>query len=312
MPPRNSGFESVVRFHSKRPHFLKIGLFVYVNSTQSPRLIVCSCAGGFFQDAPDADYALAITDGAFTKALVIQLVRKVSVLNAWCIIHVALLDFAWKDFTQHVLHDRTISTSERGSGSGKRSTHQLLYSTECASAAQVEGEQFVGAIAEALEPRMRLTGEMATLEKFNVRPLRCCSMSSWQKPSVAPLLYPFDRHLEVTLSGHEAHTAHLRRYWMECCTCLTRGRLWCLQTFFQSKQTLEKGTLITLLWRPEGVLEILLRQSDEGLDYARVRSCCMASAAPSWVCSACPEAEHDTRFGSVVNGLHSVGAGPAR
>ena len=34
---------------------------------------------------------------------------------------------------------------------------------------QVEGEQFVGAISEALEPRMRLTGEMATLEKFNVR-----------------------------------------------------------------------------------------------------------------------------------------------
>jgi hypothetical protein len=33
---------------------------------------------------------------------------------------------------------------------------------------QVEGEQFVGAISEALEPRMRLTGEMATLQKFNV------------------------------------------------------------------------------------------------------------------------------------------------
>jgi hypothetical protein len=34
-------------------------------------------AGGFFTDAPDSDYALAITDGAFTKALVIQLARKV-------------------------------------------------------------------------------------------------------------------------------------------------------------------------------------------------------------------------------------------
>ena len=44
-----------------------------------------------------------------------------------------------------------------------------------------------------------------------------------------------------------------------------------LQAFFQSKQSLEKGTIITLLWRPEGVLEILLRESDEGLDYSRVR-----------------------------------------
>jgi hypothetical protein len=43
-----------------------------------------------------------------------------------------------------------------------------------------------------------------------------------------------------------------------------------LQSFFQSKQSLEKGTVITLLWRPEGVLEILLRESDEGLDYSRV------------------------------------------
>jgi hypothetical protein len=45
-----------------------------------------------------------------------------------------------------------------------------------------------------------------------------------------------------------------------------------LQSFFQSKQSLEKGTVITLLWRPEGVLEILLRDSDEGLDYSRVRT----------------------------------------
>ena len=43
-----------------------------------------------------------------------------------------------------------------------------------------------------------------------------------------------------------------------------------MQSFFQSKQSLEKGTVITLLWRPEGVLEILLRESDEGLDYSRV------------------------------------------
>lgn len=45
-----------------------------------------------------------------------------------------------------------------------------------------------------------------------------------------------------------------------------------MQSFFQSQQSLEKGTVITLLWRPEGVLEILLRESDEGLDYSRVRT----------------------------------------
>lgn len=32
----------------------------------------------------------------------------------------------------------------------------------------MEGEQFVSAIAEALEPRMRITGEMGTLDKFKV------------------------------------------------------------------------------------------------------------------------------------------------
>jgi hypothetical protein len=47
-----------------------------------------------------------------------------------------------------------------------------------------------------------------------------------------------------------------------------------LQSFFQSKQSLEKGTVITLLWRPEGVLEILLRESDGGLDYSRVSCSC--------------------------------------
>jgi hypothetical protein len=36
---------------------------------------------------------------------------------------------------------------------------------------QVKGEQFVEAIAEALEPRMRLTGQMDTLEKF-----KACSL----------------------------------------------------------------------------------------------------------------------------------------
>lgn len=37
-------------------------------------------AGGFFTDAPDSDYALAIIDGAFAKSLVIKLVRKVLVM----------------------------------------------------------------------------------------------------------------------------------------------------------------------------------------------------------------------------------------
>jgi hypothetical protein len=62
-----------------------------------------------------------------------------------------------------------------------------------------------------------------------------------------------------------------------CCTVAfsmtafcTKHLSFCLQSFFQSKQSLEKGTVITLLWRPEGVLEILLRASDDGLDYSRV------------------------------------------
>ena len=33
---------------------------------------------------------------------------------------------------------------------------------------------------------------------------------------------------------------------------------------------MEKGTSITLLWRVNGTLEILLRPSDEGVDYSRV------------------------------------------
>lgn len=46
---------------------------------------------------------------------------------------------------------------------------QCLVASQVSLYWQVEGEQFVGAISEALEPRMRLTGEMATLQKFNVR-----------------------------------------------------------------------------------------------------------------------------------------------
>jgi hypothetical protein len=61
------------------------------------------------------------------------------------------------------------------------------------------------------------------------------------------------------------------------CTC--NRHVLVLQAFFQSKQSLEKGTVITLLWRPEGVLEILLRESDEGLDYSRVRCAACSVAA---------------------------------
>ena len=113
----------------------------------------------------------------------------------------------------------------------------------------------MGAISEALEPRMRLTGEMATLQKFNVSPRMQCT---------------------------HHHAPHTCAWIVECLVASLHCRqiqclYWCqlsdvplLQSFFQSKQSLEKGTVITLLWRPEGVLEILLRESDEGLDYSRV------------------------------------------
>jgi hypothetical protein len=138
----------------RQKKFAFVGVKVYavalfVEADRAAKELGVRERGGFFTDAPDSDYALAIIDGAFTKSLVIKLVRK------------------------------------------------------------VESEQFVGAIAEALEPRLRLSGEMSTLEKF--------------------------------------------------------------KAFFQAKHSLEKGTTVTMLWRPEGVLELLLRDSDEGVDYARTQ-----------------------------------------
>lgn len=49
------------------------------------------------------------------------------------------------------------SSRHRALGNGLEAEHVL---------AQVEGAQFAEAIAEALEPRMRLTGELSTLGKF--------------------------------------------------------------------------------------------------------------------------------------------------
>lgn len=79
---------------------------LYVEAERTAKELGVRQRGGFFDDNVDADYALAIVDGAFTKTLVIKMTRK------------------------------------------------------------VEGDQFVGAIAEALEPRMRLTGQMDVLDKF--------------------------------------------------------------------------------------------------------------------------------------------------
>lgn len=122
---------------------------LYVEAERAAKELGVRQRGGFFDDNKDADYALAIVDGAFTKTLVIKMTRK------------------------------------------------------------VEGDQFVGAIAEALEPRMRLTGQMDVLEKF--------------------------------------------------------------KTFFASKNALEKGTAINMLWTPAGSLEIVVREDDSALDYSTVQ-----------------------------------------
>lgn len=122
---------------------------LYVEAERTAKELGVRQRGGFFDDNVDADYALAIVDGAFTKTLVIKMAR------------------------------------------------------------QVKGEQFVEAIAEALEPRMRLTGQMDTLEKF--------------------------------------------------------------KTFFASKEALEKGTAVTMLWTPSGSLELLIREDDASVNYSTVQ-----------------------------------------
>lgn len=50
---------------------------VYVEAEKAARELGVRSRGGFFDDGRDEDYATALVDGAFAKALVIRLVRKV-------------------------------------------------------------------------------------------------------------------------------------------------------------------------------------------------------------------------------------------
>lgn len=50
---------------------------VYVEAEKAARELGVRQRGGFFDDNRDEDFALALVDGAFAKALVVQLVRKV-------------------------------------------------------------------------------------------------------------------------------------------------------------------------------------------------------------------------------------------
>ena len=50
---------------------------VYVEAEKAARELGVRSRGGFFADDADEDYALALVDGAFSKALVVHLVRKV-------------------------------------------------------------------------------------------------------------------------------------------------------------------------------------------------------------------------------------------
>ena len=68
---------------------------------------------------------------------------------------------------------------------------------------QVEGEQFVGAIAEALEPRMRLSGEMNNLEKFKVG-----HIAQWTRLRVVG---------GSPSSGHKGHLNSVACFWLISC-----------------------------------------------------------------------------------------------
>ena len=50
---------------------------VFVEAEKAARELGVRQRGGFFDDNRDEDYALALVDGAFSKALVVRLVRKV-------------------------------------------------------------------------------------------------------------------------------------------------------------------------------------------------------------------------------------------
>ena len=112
------------------------------------------------------DFALALVDGAFTKALEVHLVRKVPCralpqataalsfsLDQYMVFMNGIQDGkAWEWRRHHRVWPNV----------QQRAKPEALYSW----AVQVEGKQFVEAFAEALEPRLRLTGEMSTLDKF--------------------------------------------------------------------------------------------------------------------------------------------------
>ncbi|KAL3159218.1 hypothetical protein ABBQ32_011195 [Trebouxia sp. C0010 RCD-2024] len=121
---------------------------LYVEAEPAANELGIRHRGGFFTDDSDDDYNLALTDGAFSKLIQVQLVRK------------------------------------------------------------IEGEQFFGAIEEALTPRLGVTGEMATLNNF--------------------------------------------------------------KQFFHGK-SLEKGTNILLLWKTEGVLDVVAKSNPDSQDYSQVK-----------------------------------------
>jgi hypothetical protein len=110
-------------------------VFLYVDAAPAAKELGVRSRGGFFDGDADADYAQALADGAFVKALRIDLVR------------------------------------------------------------DVDGATFVGALEEALAPRLRLSGDTASLDKFKA---------------------------------------------------------------FLSDRKLAKGTVLALLWRPEGVLDVAI------------------------------------------------------
>lgn len=58
--------------------FLQVyAVTVYVEAEKAARELGVRQRGGFFDDNRDEDFTLALVDGAFAKALVVQLVRKV-------------------------------------------------------------------------------------------------------------------------------------------------------------------------------------------------------------------------------------------
>ncbi len=65
---KNSGFHHDTQVYA---------VSVYVEAEKAARELGVRSRGGFFDDGRDEDYATALVDGAFAKALAIRLVRKV-------------------------------------------------------------------------------------------------------------------------------------------------------------------------------------------------------------------------------------------